>query len=208
MIKTKIIDNIIWEYRPNTNDLQIINHVYTNNSYHLPDNMKRWFVIDVGAHIGSFSIAAVKRGAAVRAYEPCTENFKLLYKNVDELPVYCEKLGIGPFGARFLYLDTKNTGQNSEFKELNALSDNYYELIDFCPLSHIVKDREVDFLKLDCEGGEVAILEEILAGLHNQIKRIAVEFHFFPQDKELRERLSEFYSIESLGSDEYVMEHK
>lgn len=39
-------------------------------------------VIDVGAHIGAFSVLAAARGARVVALEPVQENFQLLEENL------------------------------------------------------------------------------------------------------------------------------
>lgn len=196
-----------WQYRPESNDIEIIDHVYNRNGYRLPDDMKDWFVIDVGAHIGAFSVAAAERGAIVKAHEPASDNFRLLELNTTGSGVDCIQCAVGPLGKRKLYLDHLNTGQNSEFVELNRLSEKDYEWVEFYPLASLLSSRHCDLLKLDCEGGEVSILEEVLGGLHILIDRIAIEFHFFPQDHELRTRLQQYYSIKDLGSDEYYLEH-
>ena len=63
-----------------------INDVWIRNSYTpFDDSIKQGDVIvDIGAHIGSFSIfAATKfRDTIVYAYEPAPENFKLLKENI------------------------------------------------------------------------------------------------------------------------------
>lgn len=204
------IGGVAWFYRPDTIDLSVIDHVYTQNGYHFPGDMNDWFVVDVGAHIGAASIAAAKRGAHILAYEPCQANYDLLRKNVIEnhVTVYTEPFGVGPRGLHKLYLDRKNTGQNSMFLELNDLHDNDFESIICWSLEDVLGGRSCDLLKLDCEGGEVSILNEILDGLYPKVDRIAVEFHFIPEAQQQIDQLSRFYNIESLGSNEYMMVKK
>ena len=61
-------------------DEQILTGETNPSYYQMPKNPK--VVIDIGAHIGGTAILAASLGADVYAYEPETENFKLLSDNV------------------------------------------------------------------------------------------------------------------------------
>jgi predicted RNA methylase len=68
-------------YRPGTHDEYIIERVVKDNVYGLSGDMKKQIVIDIGAHIGSFSCLAASKGAVVWAFEPQSENFEILAQN-------------------------------------------------------------------------------------------------------------------------------
>lgn len=202
------INGVAWCYRPGTIDLSVIDHVFTQNGYHMPEHMHGWFVVDVGAHIGSASILAARRGASVLAYEPCQENYDLLVTNVVEnkVMVYTEPWGVGPQGPHRLYLDHENTGQNTIYSDLNGVNPDDYEWIACRSLNTILSERHCDLLKLDCEGCEESVLQEIIEGLWRQVDRIAVEMHFLERAQNQLDELSLFYSVTALGSDEYLLE--
>ena len=75
---------IKWHHRQNTNDLGIIDQVYTNNVCHLPEDMFGMLFVDIGAHIGAASVLAATRGAKVVAYEPEVSNYQILLQNIEE----------------------------------------------------------------------------------------------------------------------------
>jgi FkbM family methyltransferase len=65
-------------------DAEIWCHVVGTNEYRLPDRFSaKDIIIDIGAHIGSFSSAVLARGAGwVHAYEANWQNFYLLKRNL------------------------------------------------------------------------------------------------------------------------------
>ena len=77
-----VIDGIEFEVRPRTNDLDLV------SPKHEPATTK-WFkvqtdevVVDVGAHIGRYTLMAAANDARVIAIEPDPSNFRLLERNV------------------------------------------------------------------------------------------------------------------------------
>lgn len=181
-----------WHVRPETNDQGIINQVYRDNACKLPVDMTGQLFVDVGAHIGAASVLAAERGAHVLAYEPCRANFDLLVMNVLHLAVEPRCLGIGKRGSAKLYLDPYNTGQNSEFLNLYPeLSSDIWEWMRMIPLAEALGGRRCDFLKIDCEGGETAIVDEIVNGLHARIDYIYIEADVPGQ----LEKLEPFYNV-------------
>ncbi len=73
-----------FHFRPGTLDEAIFRDVVGNNEYQLPDEFQADdIIIDIGAHIGSFSYACLIRGALkVYAVEAVKENYELLQANL------------------------------------------------------------------------------------------------------------------------------
>ncbi|HQZ34049.1 MAG TPA: FkbM family methyltransferase [Ilumatobacteraceae bacterium] len=72
--------------RPGTLDASIVEWVHGKNEYRLPQQFApNTVVIDIGAHIGAFTLAAVDRGAQhVVAVEAMAENRVLAFMNMRE----------------------------------------------------------------------------------------------------------------------------
>lgn len=191
-----VIDGIIWHYRSNTNDLGIIEQVYTNNGCHFPDDMSGMVVMDVGAHIGAASILAAKRGAQVFAFEPGSDSYQLLLANIkaNKLDIIPRHVGVGEPGIKKLYLDSYNTGQNSEFLMYPELRDFDFEYMHMISMHEAIPEIGVDFLKLDCEGCEDAVINS----LNVSIPHMYIEFHSGSRAA-LVEKLSENWRVEHTG---------
>src|SRR5665213_1913253 len=55
-----------WRLRPRTIDRRIFRHVVIDNEYALPDRFHPDdTILDIGGHVGSFSLAALRRGAGM-----------------------------------------------------------------------------------------------------------------------------------------------
>lgn len=161
-----------WQPRPGTTDAQIISHVYTRNCYGLPDDMRDYVVVDVGAHVGAFTIACLDRGARVWAYEPDPDNFQLLMLHVAAHPsssqVEMADVAVGYFGE--IHLPTRYPSRNGLLNSggLNIFASEGDETIpgDSVTLEQILSKQIAGrkygagkmLLKLDCEGSEHRIL--------------------------------------------------
>jgi len=202
---TKEIGGVIWSYRNNTNDLGIIDQVFTSNVCHLPEDMSGLTFIDIGAHIGSASALAAIHGAKVFAYEPGWENYQLLQKMIKEndLDVTPFCLGVGFPGIRNLYVGGYNTGINSAFLISPELDASIYDFMRVISLSEVLSDKSCDFMKIDVEGCEREILPSVLE-MPERIHTISVEFHY--PDRDILDKLREFYQITQFSNDGYLME--
>jgi FkbM family methyltransferase len=72
------------EHRPLTQDGEVCQEIFRDNCYRLPERFSRLdTILDVGAHIGVFSLACLLRGAGrVFAFEPDAKNYALLETNL------------------------------------------------------------------------------------------------------------------------------
>jgi FkbM family methyltransferase len=137
-------------------------------------------VVDLGAHIGAFTLFAARKAGVVLSYEPEPENFAILKENVKangligkvkifKRAVWSER-GFFPLhsdhnGSHIASLT--NRGVKSVLVKTVTLKDIFTEN----------KLEHIDFLKVDVEGAELQIFKSTKANILTAIKKIAVECH-------------------------------
>jgi len=193
------------------------NHVIGENAYDLPKNLKNKVVVDVGANIGAFSILAAKQGAIVYAFEPYPANYEMLLKNIKhnhvENLIHPFPVAIGKKRVAKLYLHPTRSDWASLDISLNELKEDDYVMVSVVSLKSVFESEKIDncfFLKLDCEGAEKEIIEEIIAGLYKKIHFISGEFHYSNSEtqKELKD-LEPYYVVRKKMQEwEYKLERK
>jgi len=120
--------------------------------------------VDVGANIGIFTALAIKQGASrVLALEPHVESFEFLertvHSNNPNMPVSLEKTAAGrEVGECILYGNPYNKGDNrtAPSPELIPCGKVRSSTLDSLCATHGI--RNIDFLKIDVQGGELAVL--------------------------------------------------
>lgn len=138
--------------------------------------------IDVGAHLGSFSLYAVASGAAtVYAYEPDPILFKTLVENVQANRLASQ---IFPFQAAVVGSEAASVTFYPDGNASGYVSPVPHNrrgiLVKALTLTEIVLGNQlerVDFLKLDCEGSEYDIIFSTAPEIWNRIERVRVEYH-------------------------------
>lgn len=158
-------------------------------------------VVDVGASLGSFSLAAAQQGAAkVLAYEPAPESFKILSENIGfnrlQNRIRPFRLGVaGRSGKREFFLAT--------FSPLSSLFGKGAKTdVDCVTLADIFKEhrlKKLDLLKLDCEGAEYEILYGAPPEILGRIKEIRLEYHMLPKKHANSDDLTEFLLRKGFG---------
>ncbi len=156
-----------WLMRPDTPDRRLFREVVIANEYGLPSRFgPDDVVVDVGAHIGSFSYAALERGAGeVYCCEANPNNFHFLAHN---LQPYRDRATLLPHAVwrsdrpvkrlSFGNPTPRNTGAG-HVDAVEALER--VPALAFDALVTRVTDngaRRIRLLKLDCEGAEWPIL--------------------------------------------------
>ena len=135
-------------------------------------------VLDIGANVGMFSIYVKKKfGCRVIAFEPVPLNFEQLKKNIilnglslSDIELHNTAITDVEGGEIRIGTPIHNTGGSSAFDHNDNFSICKTETID----KYITEGCA--YLKIDCEGGEYAIIPSILDKL-NQFKYIGIEYH-------------------------------
>lgn len=150
-------------------------------------------IIDVGAHLGFFSIyaACLNSHIPIFALEPDSRNFDILKENLHLngiKNVVPKNVAVaGACGERQLYLseDSHNHSLlkfNDEFKECKVNCVNMEKIFG----SYLKKygNIECDLIKMDCEGAEFEILRSFPKEIFKRVKYFYIEYHeYFFENK-------------------------
>lgn len=143
-------------------------------------------IVDIGAHYGYFSIFAAKnlpKDAQIFSIEPSQENFYKLQQNLIDCKIKNATPSQFAIGGKNETLDLY-TGRSVN----HSLIENYALLgkekniqkVEVKTLQQFILDNKIehiDFLKMDCEGAEYAILFNTPQSVFEQISVISMEFH-------------------------------
>lgn len=119
--------------------------------------------VDVGAHIGYFTLLGAKYGGQVLAFEPSAATFQYLQRNLELNPrlrskITCHPIGLSnAAGALPLYRSAQEPGAAS-LRRPSEYTDLTIETVPLETLDHIINGQPVAFIKLDIEGAEVEAL--------------------------------------------------
>lgn len=152
---------------------------YDPNVYGLPFDWSRCKrIIDIGAHIGSFTVFARQMAPQARivAVEPDPYCFAMLKQNcVDEELI---NAAVGPEnGETMLAVQVPGDGAGSTGSS-SVVRDGYKVSVPMVGLSSLVR-TQVDFLKMDCEGAEYESLYSLSDVECARICFLALEYHHF-----------------------------
>jgi FkbM family methyltransferase len=133
-------------------------------------------VIDCGAFVGGFTIAAAKIGVQkIYSIDPSTKNFKCLELNIDHYN-YKEKVSTLNMGLNSeegeLKLNLSKSGCDDSFLEPDEGALNTYETVKVTTLCKLIEKFNIDtnslYLKVEAEGLE----PEIIYGLGEYRPRV------------------------------------
>ncbi|WP_342821481.1 FkbM family methyltransferase [Desulfurococcus sp.] len=167
-------------YIPDLTGLFIVTHVIEPNVFRIISSLGKDSVfIDIGAHIGKYTLLAARKGVLVIAIEPHPLNFyylkKAVHKNMLEQKVIC--VNAAAYNSRQklrLYLSRSSDSHSILSKPWMGKSIEMLGL----SLDYIVKRlklRRIDLIKIDVEGAELQVLEGSIETLHKYKPRLVVE---------------------------------
>ncbi len=176
--------------RPNTDDLRIVksNFVKKNYTKDFVPITRDSIVVDVGAHIGSFSIMAARMVQKVLAFEPEHTNYRMLKGNMElndlkNMSIF-EMAVSGRSGCQDIY--TYQGGSSADYSLYKrGITNIKTGCIPTVSIEDIIKGEglpRIDFLKLDCEGAEHDILRNMSLETAAKIVGITMETHRVPQE--------------------------
>jgi len=144
-------------------------------------------VVDVGASIGPFTFSILNnKPKRVYCLEPSLEEFPTLRKNTKGYKVSCINKGISEVNGLVKFNDVYGIKNSSTVAE----SITFKDFIDEYNLT------KIDFLKVDCEGGEYSIFNKSnIWWIKNNVKKISGEFHLHVGDYNLVPQFTEFRDL-------------
>jgi FkbM family methyltransferase len=128
-------------------------------------------VFDVGACFGSFALPAAAAGAEVWAFEPYPELWPLLQSNIDANPHLKSLIARVEYGLhkKQMTLTSDMWAKGAEKIEVRSLDEVFPEM----GLTHL------DWLKIDVEGHEAAVLEGGEETIRKYKPTLLIECHTF-----------------------------
>jgi FkbM family methyltransferase len=158
--------------------------IFEDEVYHFNTDKTNPLIIDAGANIGLAILywKDLYPDAEITAFEPSREVFSSLKKNIETN--HLKKVNI-------LQKAVSNYEGTAEFTTNEKISgslilekglENNYT-VEVVKLSNYLKDKEIDFLKIDIEGEERNVFFEILPYLKN-VKNFFIEYHSFIHEKQ------------------------
>ena len=188
--------------RVRSTDLMALTNVWMINEYEIEDfeiNANDT-VIDIGAHIGLFSllVSHLCKAEKILSFEPISENFDLLVSNLklnhieNILPF---NMAVSKNSGRLdLFLNNDQSAHSIFSKNLKSIS------VESTSLQKIFDENKISsckMLKLDCEGAEYEIIDSLPSEYLDKIQNIVIEYHLADTKPELVKSL--ILKIENAG---------
>ena len=141
-------------------------------------------VIDIGANIGIFSLYAASQGCnQVYAFEPHPDNFAIFLENIrtnNFLNVKPYKVGVASKEENgFLKVSSMSGHHEVIDPEKKDEVESVLEIRTINLENFIIENniRQVDFLKIDCEGSEGEIILSLSSNFFKKVGKMVVEYH-------------------------------
>jgi FkbM family methyltransferase len=157
--------------------------VHVDRDYDIPglDWSKARTIVDIGAHVGSFTVWAARRSPDARllAVEPNPETFRLLRQNLDDNALTERASAVNAAvgataGTAKLELTEHSLGTRLSAHGEGAVPVKVKQLGQLLAEAKI---GEVDILKMDCEGMEYDVFDAASRYELGAIHAIACEYH-------------------------------
>ena len=164
----------------------LVKEIFAEEVYKVKKNVEVKTILDLGSNIG-LSVAYFKMrfpDAAIEAYEPDKESFKLLQKNIIEnnfKNIFAYEMAVSNKSGFLFAADVEEKASvNSQFLREEKDENNKVVSKD---ISEIL-NRNFDIIKMDIEGGEWNLFRKIVdENLITKANIWFVEFHKIEENK-------------------------
>lgn len=182
--------NKIIKIRRDSTDLMALTHVWLIEEYKRPhfEINPNDIVVDVGAHIGLFTLYASQfcSEGKIYSFEPVKENYELLLENVKSNnleQVNTFNLAVSNSNSPIkLFINDDESGHSMFSSSSNSMIVNSISLQKFFDDNKIT---HCNFLKLDCEGAEYEIIKNLPSSYLEKIDKMVIEYHMADSHPEL-----------------------
>jgi len=174
-------DGLRWILRPKKGELSILNEVLYHKIYteQFPIN---GVVVDIGAHIGIFTIYAASRSEKVLCYEPDPRNSEVLKRNVElnslkNVKIFQQAVGDRKGTRKLSICATKSYGHTlyeSDALDIAGAIDVESTTLQDILISNGLK--RIDFLKVHCEGAEREIFSHVPAEVLEKVSNVVIRY--------------------------------
>ena len=172
--KEKLIDMLSFNWGGlDSNSIKMINNeIFDKNIYEKYVKVKEGdVVLDIGSNVGAFTVSILNKNP-LKTYciEPSNTLMDVIKQNTHNKCIYINKA----------ISDKTSTETIKEGVHIYYNEGDEYETITFKQLIEENKIDKIDFLKIDCEGGEYDVFtKENKEWILNNIKHIAGELHLW-----------------------------
>lgn len=173
-------------FRDNTIDREIWEEVAHQNCYRLPEAFtEEDTILDIGAHIGSFAYACLRRGAGkVQCFEPSWDSCKSLIHNLHSVHGWQERCDIHHLAVwradanpGYFHLGAYPAFDDGRLNTGGCAIGEGMQTVGVISVTDIIR-QPIRLMKLDCEGAEWPILFSIPS--FKNIEEIVGEYHERP----------------------------
>lgn len=156
-------------------DGEVLDEVWVRNDYRVSQRFSGT-VVDIGANIGAFAVLAAKNGAKrVVAFEPEAGNYERLVHHANLNHVADQVAG------QMAAVSSRSDGSGVMVGEGGGARWEFRDGIDGIPcvtLTDVLAQwGPLEFVKIDVEGSEYAILDAIPVQRLVEVRGMAIEFH-------------------------------
>jgi FkbM family methyltransferase len=141
-------------------------------------------IIDAGANVGLFSIWMARRnpGCRILAFEPCSENYSFLRRNIEAArirSIEAYQAGLAGVAGVGRVLDGGVRSLDHRVQRSEAATDpaDRIELLCLREIVEMVGNEAIDLFKIDIEGGEYDLFKEARIEELRRVKRFSIEYH-------------------------------
>jgi len=186
-------------FRKDTVDEEVIDQSFEQDIFfhNIPDfnSASASLIIDVGAHIGTFSMTASTLNSAIKiiAIEASSDNFKLLRKNIKinnlEDKVSTQHYALSDrIGTEILYKSKENWGHT-----ITKRNSKNTEKVRSTTLDRLFIENQIDhcdLIKFNCEGAE---FKALLSTPHKVIRKVGMMLILIHEDLEIKFSRDDIY---------------